>query len=267
MTLRKSSLFILVTYIIAFFGPLLFSGISPNAAINVTTALYIIGALVMIGIFLKTTEPSPLEETATLKSPIFIFLLGVSGIFIAMLIQGVTFAIEVAITGEQATSQNTQAIVAVILANPLFILATTIGGPIMEEFVFRYAFIHLIQPFTNFWIAATVSSAIFSLAHADGHFFVYFFMGSYLPLDKPEYRQQCVPQYLHSHQMRNLHEYCCFDGICTLIKHFLNYQPRLMRHWLTHLHSMFLQKSSLSFQHHSRTHVYLIHQNMKSHDE
>ena len=63
-----------------------------------------------------------------------------------MLIQGVTFAIEVAITGEQATSQNTQAIVAVILANPLFILATTIGGPIMEEFVFRYAFIHLIQP-------------------------------------------------------------------------------------------------------------------------
>ena len=57
-----------------------------------------------------------------------------------------------------------------ILANPLFILATTIGGPIMEEFVFRYAFIHLIQPFTNFWIAATVSSAIFSLAHADGHF-------------------------------------------------------------------------------------------------
>ena len=78
-----------------------------------------------------------------------------------MLIQGVTFAIEVAITGEQATSQNTQAIVAVILANPLFILATTIGGPIMEEFVFRYAFIHLIQPFTNFWIAATVSSAIF----------------------------------------------------------------------------------------------------------
>ena len=105
-----------------------------------------------------------------MKSPIFIFLLGVSGIFIAMLIQGVTFAIEVAITGEQATSQNTQAIVAVILANPLFILATTIGGPIMEEFVFRYAFIHLIQPFTNFWIAATVSSAIFSLAHADGHF-------------------------------------------------------------------------------------------------
>ena len=123
----------------------------------------------------KTTEPSPLEETATLKSPI-LFLLGVSGIFIAMLIQGVTFAIEVAITGEQATSQNTQAIVAVILANPLFILATTIGGPIMEEFVFRYAFIHLIQPFTNFWIAATVSSAIFH-SHMPMVTFVYFFMG------------------------------------------------------------------------------------------
>ena len=72
MTLRKSSLFILVTYIIAF-SYCYFFGYFPNAAINVTTALYIIGALVMIGIFLKTTEPSPLEETATLKSPIFIF--------------------------------------------------------------------------------------------------------------------------------------------------------------------------------------------------
>ncbi|NGW67999.1 CPBP family intramembrane metalloprotease, partial [Staphylococcus aureus] len=40
----------------------------------------------------------------------------------------------------------------------------------------------LIQPFTNFWIAATVSSAIFSLAHADGHFFVYFFMGFFFAL-------------------------------------------------------------------------------------
>ena len=50
MTLRKSSLFILVTYIIAFSGRYFF-GYFPNATINVTTALYIIGALVMIGIF------------------------------------------------------------------------------------------------------------------------------------------------------------------------------------------------------------------------
>ncbi|MGH2152930.1 CPBP family intramembrane glutamic endopeptidase, partial [Enterococcus faecalis] len=78
--------------------------ISSNAAIYVTTALYIIVALVMIGIFLYTTEPSPLEETASLKSPIFIFLLDVSGNYIDMLIQGVTFAIGVAITEEHATS-------------------------------------------------------------------------------------------------------------------------------------------------------------------
>ena len=68
-----------------------------------------------------------------------------------------------------------------ILANPLFILATTIGGPIMEEFVFRYAFIHLIQPFTNFWIAATVSSAIFH-SHMPMVTFVYFFMGFFFAL-------------------------------------------------------------------------------------
>ena len=98
-----------------------------------------------------------------------------------MLIQGVTFAIEVAITGEQATSQNTQAIVAVILANPLFILATTIGGPIMEEFVFRYAFIHLIQPLQISGLRLLLVRRFFTRT-CRWSLFVYFFMGFFFAL-------------------------------------------------------------------------------------
>ena len=167
----------LLTYVIVFFMPLLFTGFSKDLAINVTTALYILGAAAMIFIYFKKSETTPISQAARLKSPVFIFLLGVSGIFLAMIIQSIIFSIEMSITGETPTSENTQAIVAVVLSNPLFILATTIGGPIMEEFVFRRSIINLLQPVSNFWIAAIISSAIFSLAHMDGHFFVYFFMG------------------------------------------------------------------------------------------
>ena len=85
-----------------------------------------------------------------------------------MLIQGVTFAIEVA-TGEQLFSKYTS-YCSVILANPLFILATTIGGPIMEEFVFRYAFIHLISLLQISGLRLLLVRRFFHSAHADGHF-------------------------------------------------------------------------------------------------
>ncbi|MGK0550796.1 CPBP family intramembrane glutamic endopeptidase [Enterococcus faecalis] len=182
MNLRKTSMSMILIYLVAFFGPMLFLESSANMVINATTILYILGAMVMIGLYLKNTEPTLVKQQATLTSPVFIFLLGVSGIFLALIIQGIIFSIEMSITGTPATSQNTQNIVKIILMNPLFIVATTVGGPIMEEFVFRRSFINLIQPFSNFWLAAIISSAIFSIAHQDGHFFVYFALGFFFSI-------------------------------------------------------------------------------------
>lgn len=52
----------------------------------------------------------------------------------------------------------------------------------MEEFVFRRSLIGLTETYTGFWIAAIVSSSLFSIIHQDGHFFVYFSMGFFFAL-------------------------------------------------------------------------------------
>jgi membrane protease YdiL (CAAX protease family) len=184
LSIKKVSLATVLLYLLVFFSPYAFQPFSPNLVILGTTVTYILGAAGMIWLYMKNKKSAATitEREAKLTSPVFIFLLGISGIFLAMIIQAVVFSIETAITGEQPNSQNTQNIIAIILANPLFILATTIGGPIMEEFVFRRSMIGTIETYSGFWLAAVISSALFSVIHQDGHFFVYFFMGLFFAI-------------------------------------------------------------------------------------
>ncbi|MBO0438865.1 CPBP family intramembrane glutamic endopeptidase [Candidatus Enterococcus ikei] len=184
MSIKKLSLTTILLYGLVFFSPFIFRPFSPDIVIGGTTFVYILGAYLMVWLFLKNKNSAVtiVEKEAKLTSPVFGWLLGISGIFIAMILQAIVFSIETAITGEKPSSQNTQNIIAVILANPLFILATTIGGPIMEEFVFRRSLIGLTETYTGFWFAAIISSSLFSVIHQDGHFFVYFFMGFFFAL-------------------------------------------------------------------------------------
>ncbi|WP_207696578.1 CPBP family intramembrane glutamic endopeptidase [Enterococcus sp. DIV0212c] len=184
MSIKKLSLTTILLYGLVFFSPFIFRPFSPDIVIGGTTFVYILGAYLMVWLFLKNKNSAVtiVEKEAKLTSPVFGWLLGISGIFIAMILQAIVFSIETAITGDKPSSQNTQNIIAVILANPLFILATTIGGPIMEEFVFRRSLIGLIETYTGFWFAAIISSSLFSVIHQDGHFFVYFFMGFFFAL-------------------------------------------------------------------------------------
>ncbi|MGX7411401.1 CPBP family intramembrane glutamic endopeptidase [Enterococcus caccae] len=184
MSIKKLSITTILLYGLVFFSPYIFSPFSPDIVIGGTTFTYILGAGLMIWLYFnnKMTAATSVEQEAKLTSPVFMILLGISGIFIAMIIQAIVFGIETTITGVQPNSQNTQNIIKVILANPLFILATTIGGPIMEEFVFRRSLISLTESYTGFWLAAIISSSLFSVIHQDGHFFVYFFMGFFFAL-------------------------------------------------------------------------------------
>ncbi|EOH92433.1 hypothetical protein UAW_03098 [Enterococcus haemoperoxidus ATCC BAA-382] len=179
LSIKKLSFTMILLYGIVFFSPFLFKPFSRDIMISATTVTYILGAVLMIWLYFKNkkTANTLVEQEAKLTSPVFTLLLGFSGIFIAMIIQAIVFSIETTITGAKPSSENTQNIIAVILANPLFILATTIGGPIMEEFVFRRSLIGLTEAYTGFWISAIISSSLFSVIHQDGHFFVYFFMG------------------------------------------------------------------------------------------
>jgi membrane protease YdiL (CAAX protease family) len=182
MSLKKTSIYMIITYLISFFFPVFFTSFSQEAIINANIFAYIVGAIVMIILYYKNNEPTLVRQEAPLESPVFTFLLGFSGIFISLFIQSLISYIGVLISGEVTVSQNTQNIIEVITKYPLFAIITIIGGPILEEFVYRRSIISLDQPETNFWVAAVLSSAVFSLAHRDGLFFSYFFMGLFFAI-------------------------------------------------------------------------------------
>lgn len=182
ISLRNISLSMVILYGMVLFSPYLLQFLPKQTMIAGTTIIYILGAVLMVSLYFINPSKTLVEEQSKLTSPVFVFLLGFSGIILAMIIQGIVSGIEIAITGIQPDSENTQRIIEVILMNPLFILATTIGGPIMEEFVFRRSLIGLGEPFIGFWLSALISSSIFSLVHQDGHFFVYFFMGLFFAI-------------------------------------------------------------------------------------
>lgn len=181
MTIKKSALANLAIYIIVLFGPVLAASLlrlrTQQSLISLSTLFYVLGAGTMIYLYHKRTEDTVWEQNPRLKSPIFVLLLGIAGIFLATFAQSLAFLLETWLFGTEPASQNTEDILRLILNNLMFLIPTAIAGPIMEEFVFRRSLIGLLNQYLGFWLAAIISSAAFSLAHADGHFLVYFSMG------------------------------------------------------------------------------------------
>ncbi len=91
--------------------------------------------------------------------------------------------LESVLFGEATPSENTQNIIQMIMEAPAFILATTVAGPIMEEFVFRRSILGIISRYSNFWVGAVISSLLFAFAHNDGHLLIYFFLGFFFSLE------------------------------------------------------------------------------------
>lgn len=58
--------------------------------------------------------------------------------------------LESVLFGKATPSENTQNIIQMIMEAPAFILATTVAGPIMEEFVFRRSILGIISRYSNF---------------------------------------------------------------------------------------------------------------------
>ncbi|MFP9075435.1 lysostaphin resistance A-like protein, partial [Enterococcus faecalis] len=90
------------------------------------------------------------------------------GIFVALILQSIAVMLESVLFCEATPSENTQNIIQMIMEAPAFILATTVAGPIMEEFVFRRSILGIISRYSNFWVGAVISSLLFAFAHNDG---------------------------------------------------------------------------------------------------
>ena len=110
-----------------------------------------------------------------------IWILGLVGIFLAIILQNVAMNIEI-FFGGSLESENTNEILALVMQQPLVMLAVAIGGPIMEELVFRRAILGAVTRKTNVWIGVVISSLLFALIHQDGHLLLYSSLGAFFSL-------------------------------------------------------------------------------------
>lgn len=100
------------------------------------------------------------------------------GIFMAYGSQIVAGIVQEALFGVDTGSENTEEIMRIAKAYPLFMIVPILSAPILEEILFRKILFGLLDERFGFMIAAILSSTIFSLIHEDfSHFLVYFAMG------------------------------------------------------------------------------------------
>lgn len=100
------------------------------------------------------------------------------GVFLALFAQMIAALIESKLFGIDPGSENTKILVEIAKATPIFIIVTSVLGPILEEIIFRQIIFGEIYKRYNFIIAALISSIIFAAVHWDfSHLLIYTAMG------------------------------------------------------------------------------------------
>lgn len=187
MSLKKYSFLSIFCYGLIFISPLILASIglvkSTSELITATAVMYILGAVVLAIFYFKQREPLAIESAVKKASAPKIVIYGLVGIFVALILQSIAVMLESVLFGEATPSENTQNIIQMIMEAPAFILATTVAGPIIEEFVFRRSILGIISRYSNFWVGAVISSLLFAFAHNDGHLLIYFFLGFFFSLE------------------------------------------------------------------------------------
>ena len=182
MSLKKYSFLSIFCYGLIFISPLILASIglvkSTSELITATAVMYILGAVVLAIFYFKQREPLAIESAVKKASAPKIVIYGLVGIFVALILQSIAVMLESVLFGKA-----TQNIIQMIMEAPAFILATTVAGPIMEEFVFRRSILGIISRYSNFWVGAVISSLLFAFAHNDGHLLIYFFLGFFFSLE------------------------------------------------------------------------------------
>lgn len=174
MSINKNTLWTVFFFLSALMSPELFVRLPfiPNEMIaNLTAIMYVLGAVLLTFINLKTEKSNTLS--ANKDDYGLIISLGLISIVVSFFLQIFLALIEIYVFNQPMGSVNTQDITAIIRSSPFFIIAVTIAGPIMEEFVFRFSLINFLNQKLNLWISAVISSFIFAALHGDGHYLVY----------------------------------------------------------------------------------------------
>jgi membrane protease YdiL (CAAX protease family) len=178
MSINKNTLWTVFVYACVLMSPVFFSKLPfiPNTMLaNLTAVMYILGAIILTVINVKTNKSNTLSEKKDDYG--LIVSLGLIAIVGSYFLQMIVVLIEVFVFKMPIESENTQNIAAIIRNSPFFMLAVMIGGPIMEEFVFRFSIINFLNQKLNIWVSAIISSFLFAAIHNDGHYLRYGSLG------------------------------------------------------------------------------------------
>lgn len=177
MANRRQSLTILILYFIIYALPSVLLVLWKNLGAQIfliQTIDYLVGAVLLLWVMHRLNRPNSLEQrpsswpTTVLWGLIGLILVVAGQYLILMITQSL---------GQSTASANTTTLLTVGQQYPFFFLAVLVGGPLMEEVVFRKVLFGNLASMTGPLGAALVSSALFSFAHADGHFILYAFIG------------------------------------------------------------------------------------------
>ncbi|MFB9827793.1 lysostaphin resistance A-like protein [Lederbergia wuyishanensis] len=190
--------------LVGFAGVLLFH-IEPAKMDILATGIWVVFSflvgLIIILLILRKAEPQTRVEKLEPLPVASSVLWAIGGIFIAFVAQMIGVMIETAI-GIKPGSENTENIMNLIKLVPLVVLSSSIFGPILEEIVFRKVIFGLLYNRYPFWVAALLSSLIFSLAHFDPmHIILYAAMGFTFAFLYVKTKRIIVP--IISHMMMN----------------------------------------------------------------
>ncbi|WP_121640647.1 CPBP family intramembrane glutamic endopeptidase [Virgibacillus sp. Bac330] len=120
------------------------------------------------------------------------------GTFMAIFSQGIANFIQIALLGIAPGSENTQGIMTMARAIPLFVIIPVLTAPILEEIIFRKIIFGTLYKRTNFFIAALISAALFAIIHGEPqHILVYGTMGLVFAYLYVKTKRIIVPIFAH----------------------------------------------------------------------
>ncbi|MFD1066903.1 CPBP family intramembrane glutamic endopeptidase [Oceanobacillus locisalsi] len=123
----------------------------------------------------------------------------VLGIILALLAQGLAATIELEVFGIDPGSENTQGIMNMARAVPIFVVLPAIFAPILEEIIFRQIIFGSLYKKMNFFFAAIISAIIFAVIHWDFlHLLVYMAMGFVFAFLYVQTKRIIVPIIVHA---------------------------------------------------------------------
>ncbi|WP_404451231.1 CPBP family intramembrane metalloprotease [Virgibacillus necropolis] len=201
--MTKRYWYVILTYIIMqfsgiLFAPILFATlpISEFQAVIYWTIFSFTAGMIVILIIMKPYMKAPTARDAAKPGSIVLWI--VAGVFMAYIAQYIAATIEIQLLGIESGSANTQQIIDITRAAPIFMIIPALIAPIVEEIIFRKIIFGNFYKRMNFFLAALLSALVFGIIHGEPqHILIYSSMGFVFAYLYVKTKRILVPIFVH----------------------------------------------------------------------